>query len=373
MIWQAIRGTAASGLWPLRRSAPPTPAESHTEVVDMPPPEAFLEVLDLRHFGALALRPVMDAEGALWTQRLHWDYRLSAKLLAQYLDNRMLPGFAALENGHLAGYTFCVYEDTKAVIGDIFALPGGVNGAVHTASTQHVEQTLFRHLFEMLLNSPQVNRVESQMLLHPSGFQAQTFQDAGFELFRRLFMVQSLDGYWKEPQINLPRELELRPWRDEDLNSAGKLICEAYSNHPDSMINDQYRTVHGSMRFLNNIVRYAGCGVFSTQVSHVVVARYTHDLVALVLGSRVSPESGHITQLCVHPAYRRKGLARMLLNLASHRFLRQGVREVSLTVTESNAQAIELYKDEGYICAHSFDATVWQRNGSASKLTDLVA
>jgi len=51
----------------------------------------------------------------------------------------------------------------------------------------------------------------------------------------------------------------------------------------------------------------------------------------------------------------------MLLNLAASCFLRQGVSEISLTVTEANAQAIDLYSSEGYECAHSFDAAVWQR------------
>ena len=35
----------------------------------------------------------------------------------------------------------------------------------------------------------------------------------------------------------------------------------------------------------------------------------------------------------------------------------------SLTVTESNAQAIELYMSEGYVSEHIFDAAVWQRAG----------
>jgi len=80
-----------------------------------------------------------------------------------------------------------------------------------------------------------------------------------------------------------------------------------------------------------------------------------------VLGSRVSPQSGHITQLCVHPEYRRRGLARMMLTLAASCFLRQGVTEISLTVTEANIEAIDLYHAEGYNCTHSFDACVWQR------------
>jgi hypothetical protein len=41
--------------------------------------------------------------------------------------------------------------------------------------------------------------------------------------------------------------------------------------------------------------------------------------------------------------------------------MRLGVSEISLTVTEANADAIQLYKDEGYQSAHSFDAAVWQR------------
>jgi ribosomal protein S18 acetylase RimI-like enzyme len=322
-----------------------------------------IEILDLRHFTAPLLRPVMDAEGELWRERLHWDYGSSIKLLAQYLDSRMLPGYAALEDGQVIGYAFCVYEDTKAVIGDVFALPRNpAEASNHQPGVAgDVEETLLTHLFELLINSPQVERVESQLLLQPSGFHATIFTAAGFQAFRRLFMVQSLEGLWNSPRMELPANLELRPWREEDLTPSAQLISEAYSGHPDSMINDQYRSASGSMRFLNNIVRYSGCGAFSAQVSHVVMDRYSRERVALLLGSRVSPESGHITQICVHPRYRRRGLARMLLSVAVQRFLRQGVTEISLTVTESNTQAIELYRSEGYAVAHSFDATVWQR------------
>src|SRR3569833_1959766 len=83
-----------------------------------------LEILDLRHFAAPVLRPVLDAEGELWSKRLHWDYRSSARLLMQYLDNHLLPGYAALEAGQVTGYTFCVFDVKKSVFGDVFAMPG---------------------------------------------------------------------------------------------------------------------------------------------------------------------------------------------------------------------------------------------------------
>jgi ribosomal protein S18 acetylase RimI-like enzyme len=252
------------------------------------------------------------------------------------------------------GYVFCVYEETKAVIGDVFAVPS-------QPDAHAIEEMLLRHLLELLVNSPQVDRIESQLLVHPSGTHSAVFREAGLELFRRLFMVQQLHELWSPPRISLPGVLELRPWRDEDLAPAARLICEAYRDHPDSLINDQYRSVHGSMRFLNNIVRYSGCGAFSAPVSHVVVHRSNREFVGLVLGSRVSPESGHITQVCVHPGYRRHGMARMLLSVAAFHFMRQGAQEISLTVTQANQQAIELYMSEGYTCNHRFDAAVWRK------------
>jgi len=328
--------------------------------------DVSIEILDLRHFAATVLRPVLEAESALWLERLHWDYRASAKLLMQYIDSHMLPGYAALESGQVTGYAFCVYEESKAVVGDVFALPGlspelaaqanGPEGPAH-----EIERTLLRHLLETLLNSPQVDRVESQLLLHRSGSHTELFRKAGFRVFHRLFMVQQLEGRWSNPHPNLAAGLELRPWRDEDLNAAARLISEAYRSHPDSQINDQYHSVHGSLRFLHNIVRYAGCGTFSPMASQVIVDRGKSEIVALVLGSRVSPQSGHITQLCVHPAYRRQGIARTLMSVASAHFVRQGVSEISLTVTEANTDAVELYLSEGYESRHVFDAAVWER------------
>ena len=134
-----------------------------------------LEILDLRHFAAPVLRPVLDAEGELWSKRLHWDYRSSARLLMQYLDNHLLPGYAALEAGQVTGYTFCVYEETKAVIGDVFAMPGRNPEAADSdpEPEREIEATLLKHLFETLLNSPNVDRIESQLLLQrPEEFHA---------------------------------------------------------------------------------------------------------------------------------------------------------------------------------------------------------
>lgn len=322
------------------------------------------EVLDLRHFTAAMLRPLLEAEERLWGKRLHWDYRPSAKLLMQYIDSRMLPGYAAVDGGRVAAYAFCVYEDTKAVVGDVFADPAVAEWPPASGFTGQtpleIEETLLRHLLETLENSPHVDRIESQLLLHPAGRHAGLFRASGFALYRRLFMTRQLSSLDRRANTGLPAGLELRLWREDDLQAASRLISACYAGHPDSLINDQYRTAMGSLRFLHNIVRYSGCGAFSPGVSHVITER--REPVALVLGSRVSPHAGHITQLCVLPRFRRQGLGRLLLDVAAQAFLRHGMNEVSLTVTEANTSAVDLYRREGYVVSHSFDAGVWERN-----------
>ena len=59
------------------------------------PTATQLEILDLRHFSARQLRPLLETEAAVWEDRLRWNYRSSTELLLQYLDSRILPGFVS--------------------------------------------------------------------------------------------------------------------------------------------------------------------------------------------------------------------------------------------------------------------------------------
>ena len=184
---------------------------------------------------------------------------------------------------------------------------------------------LLRHLLELLLNSPHVDRVESQLLLHPSGVPLRAFPRGGLPDLPPAFHGAAAGGPLEPPDVKLPDGLEMRPWRDEDLTAAARLICAAYRDHPDRR--DQRPVpLHSRLAcaFSTTSSATPAAAFFPPQVSHVMVDRASRELVALVLGSRVSPQSGHITQLCVHPGYRRRGLARMLLSVAAFHFMRQG-------------------------------------------------
>jgi ribosomal protein S18 acetylase RimI-like enzyme len=324
-------------------------------------PVLQFEILDLRHFSANSLRHVLEQESLVWSERLRWDYRASADLLLQYLDSRVLPGYVAVENGRVTGYVFCVYEDSKAVIGDVFASPS--RPAEATAS--EVECRLLEHLIELLQNSPGMERIESQLLLHPHRTHALTFERAGFRLFRRLFLELDLTPAGRQPWAGdprpLPANLELRRWDDKDFAAAGRLIAAAYEDHLDSFINDQYRSTAGSLRFLHNIVRFPGCGLFDAASSRVIVDRSSNEMVGLLLCSRVREDVGHVTQICVAKSYRGLGLGTVLLDACVTELRNRRFQALTLTVTEANQSAVSLYRKMGFAERHSFDAMVWEK------------
>ena len=315
------------------------------------PVASQLEVLDLRHFSSRQLRPLLEREAELWRTRLRWDYRSSTELLLQYLESRILQGFVALDRGRVCGYTFCVYEGRKAVIGDAFAaLADGTPDAGTT-------RLLMTHALEMLRHSPAVDRVESQLLLFNAGEFKGLFSGPDFSVYPRLFLGLELRTT-SPPAPFVPAGLVLAPWAPQDYQPAAELIHACYEGHTDAQINDQYRSLHGSLRFLHNIVRFPGCGVFEARFSWILRDGSSRAPIGLVLVSRVGDRVGHVTQLCVSPQHRGHGLGRLLLGRCARSLLDEGFDAVTLTVTEDNAEAVRLYEAFGFGCMHRFDAMV---------------
>lgn len=313
-----------------------------------------MEILDLRHFSAADLRPLLEEEVASWGSLLSWDYSGSAEMILRYMEAKILPGYAAIERGNIFGYSFFVYEQSKGVIGDLFVRDGG-----RTANRREVEEKLLTHVIETLQQSPGIHRVEAQLLVHDTGEVARPFLAQGFSRHPRVFMNFEIA---KHPQTApvLRAEFEMRPWMEEHYQGAAALITAAYRGHVDSEINDQYRTLAGSLRFLNNIVRFPGCGTFDPHASFVVVQRRTRTLVGLILCSQVRADVGHITQVCVLPEYRSAGLGVALLSATTKSLRLRHFHAISLTVTQANDRAIALYERIGFESQRVFDAFVWE-------------
>lgn len=87
----------------------------------------------------------------------------------------------------------------------------------------------------------------------------------------------------------------------------------------------------GALSF-TNVVRYKGT--------------VGEELAAFIAGEiRSSTRTGWIATVCVHPDYRRQGIADQLLDRVE---VEMGQPRVRLTVRESNTGAIALYQHRGY-------------------------
>ena len=275
-------------------------------------------------------------------------------MILRYVDAKILPGYAAVDRGRVFGYSFFVYEGSKGVIGDLYVMNG-----TRLPDGRQVELRLLMHVIETLQQSPGIHRVEAQLLAHEANAVSRPFLDTGFQRHPRLFMVLPL-GNLTQPQIPTHPEAEIRPWSEADYQPSAAVITAAYRGHVDAQINDQYHTLSGSLRFLNNIVRFPGCGVFDAESSFVAVDRRAKSLIGLILCSRVRNDVGHVTQVCVLPEYRSRRIGESLLDATVGNLMKRSFSMLSLTVTEANTRAITLYKRLNFESKRIFDAFVWE-------------
>jgi ribosomal protein S18 acetylase RimI-like enzyme len=313
-----------------------------------------LEILDLRHFSSADLRPLLDDETQVWSRLLSWDYSGSAEMILRYVDAKILPGYAAIDRGRIFGYSFFVYEGSKGVIGDLYVTNGN-----RLPDARKVELQLLTHVIETLQQSPGIHRIEAQLLAHEANAVARPFLEQGFDRHPRLFMVLPLDKAAPGTAPMHP-EVEIRRWAESDYQAAAAVITAAYRGHVDAQINDQYHTLSGSLRFLNNIVRFPGCGVFDPESSFVALDRKAKNLIGLILCSRVRSDVGHVTQVCVLPEYRSRGIGESLLADTVCNLRKRNFSMLSLTVTEANTRAVALYRRLNFDTKRVFDAFVWE-------------
>lgn len=328
----------------------------HTPIEPPRPPQPFgAEILDLRHFNSHHLRPLLERESQVWARMMSWDYRASAEMILRYIDSKILPGYAAVYDERIGGYAFFVYEGSKGVIGDLYS-----DGSVPMES-QSIEHRLAYHVIDTLQRSPGVQRIEAQLLLHDHGAINSPFLREGFKQFTRLFMMLPFDqGRGRELRVTPVPGFEFRRWAEQDFQAVAGVITTSYRGHIDSEINDQYRSLNGSLRFLNNIVRFPGCGIFDSGASFVAVHKGTRSVAGLLLCSRVRDDVGHVTQVCVLPELRGKRIGESLVALCTQELRRRHFSALSLTVTEANAKAVDLYHRLGFDTLRRFDAFVWE-------------
>ena len=309
------------------------------------------EVVELPQVGLRELDPLLGEEIAVWKQRFAWDFRPSADLLRRFVQIHALYGYALRWRRELVGYAYFVVEGHKGLIGDFYVCSGH---ATHTN-----EAMLLGAVVQGLMLTSGVRRIESQLMMLSSGLGQVPFQRF-LTTHDRLFMETPASSASALIPRNGHTGAKFFSWEERFGEEVAHLVATAYRGHVDSEINDQYRTIPGARHFLNNIIRFPGCGIFSPGCSVVAMDNRTGRVCGVCLTSMVADNSGHVTQLCVLPAMRGSGVGYELLRRALIRMAEAGCTIVSLTVTCSNLDAIRLYESVGFRSISVFPALVWE-------------
>ncbi|MGO9229551.1 MAG: GNAT family N-acetyltransferase [Bryobacteraceae bacterium] len=307
------------------------------------------EIVDLRLVAVADLDPLFEEEVAAWREEFEWDFAKSAQLARRFIAVHALSGRVLVVDGRIAGYLYFVFEENKALLGDLYIL--------RAARSEAREDLLLRSALDEIFATPNVNRIEAQLLMLRYAPHRVLPRAAETHQYCRNFMRADLGAAdLAEGNPRLP--FKLATWSDRYIDSAAALIAEAYDGHVDGWINDQYRSPAGAHRFLHNIVAYPGCGTFSQPASYLAFdARGA--LCGISLASLVSPESGHITQICVSPAVRGTGIGHALLRQSLLTLRKMECGSAGLTVTASNQGAVSLYERVGFRTIRQFSAYAW--------------
>lgn len=307
-------------------------------------------LLDLWQIQAEDLETLLAEEIRTWRVELDWDFQPSAELVRRFVDVHALNGYALLMGDEVAGYAYYVCEEHKGLLGDLY-----VRREYRTADNEH---RLLGAVVDHLIRARYVRRIESQLMLART-LQSRLLPGAAWcRTYPRNFMAVEARVAAKL----IPRALEqveLAEWTERWQDETAHLIASAYRGHIDSEINDQYRSPAGARRFLFNIVQYPGCGTFFEPAACVAVHTGTGRLCGVSLTSMVAQGSGHVTQICVSPAVKGKGVGYELLRRSLRRLAEAGASKISLTVTAANTDAVRLYERVGFGTVRQFPAFAW--------------
>src|SRR5580698_739254 len=311
-----------------------------------------IQIVDLRDLVGRELDPLLLEETVEWQRELDWDFARSADLVRQFADQRALMGYALVDRGEVVGYGYSVLEEQKGLIGDLYVRPLWRNGAN--------DVRLFRAILDGLISTPNLRRIESQLMMVDPSVGRALQRERFIKVQERVLMKLDTSSPPYLPAGAALRRFHIAPWADHHHEMAAGVISLAYSEHVDSQINEQYRSQAGARRFIYNIVQYPGCGTFFRQGSFVAFDYSSGAMAGIVLVSFVGDEVGHITQLCVTPRVKGRGLGYELLREAINTLRIHGARRVSLTVTCVNAEAIRLYRRCGFRDVRRFLSYVWE-------------
>ncbi len=296
------------------------------------------------------LVPLMEEEEKAWMSDLGWDYSPIRKILVAFMDQKLLPGYVALNENEPFGYTYFLVNKSKGIIGSLYV-------SKNSRSQEAVEKLLTLTI-ACLKDSENTLRIEAQIMPFHNQNLTATFTQHGFCYYPRYYMELDLNNCLMTEPTRLRDNIV--PWEADRLPQLAEITVSSYRNEIDAEICGDYRSSPGCLSYLRSLVDNPGCGIFMPEASFVTLDEQNRPC-GFILCCRISSGRGMIPQIAIHPSYQGRGLGNALIYRSFEYFKSQGFETVSLTVTKKNHRAYDWYQRMGFRIRKEFGAYVWER------------
>jgi ribosomal protein S18 acetylase RimI-like enzyme len=309
-----------------------------------------LKYLPISHLEDPHLLPLMEEEEKVWMSDLGWDYSPIRKILLSFIRQKLLPGYVALSDKNAVGYVYFLVNQAKGIIGALYTTKSG--------DSQEVVEELLTLTIACLKDSPNIKRVEAQIMPFHNLNLTATFTKFGFSYYPRYYLDLVLEA--AKGRAGIPSVDRIIRWDSNYIERAAEMTLLSYRNQTDSEICEDYRTKAGCESYLRSLVENPGCGVFMPEASFMGLDSEGSPCGFLICCC-ISNGTAMIPQIAVHPSHQGRGLGNTLICHALEQLQAMDFNSVSLTVTKKNRRAFDWYQRLGFKVRKEFGAYVWER------------
>jgi ribosomal protein S18 acetylase RimI-like enzyme len=179
--------------------------------------------------------------------------------------------------------------------------------------------------------------------------------------FFPLCLNQSKNGQWKADE---PKDFRILKWEKRFFSPAAEVIYDSYQVSPDRLLCYDYQSREGCTHFLRNLIRHPSCGVFTPKTSWIALDT-DRELCAVLLTSKIGPKTGMIPQISVRYDCQGQGIGSGLLKRYFREARHSGLHQITLSVSDANQRAHQLYRRLGFQKQKGFHTFVLDRDKDA--------
>lgn len=310
-----------------------------------------MEIFPLAEAPLEEMDRIFEEETRRWEQELYWDYRSAAALIRRYIHRRTLPGFILRNSpqGEVLGYAYYVIDHPVGYIGNLYVR--------NDSARPELYRRLLHRTVSTLIQWGHVDRIECQVFPFNCNL-VPLFREEHFLARRRYFLTALTEQFREFTPAEGPYRIV--PWDPKLTEAAAAAIYDSYCGSPDFELCQDYQSLPGCLKYLRNLVDNAGCGTFVAETSRLALDP-SGRVCGVLLTSLISAETGMIPQISIRRDCQGQGLGSRLLKAYLQEARNRGLKRVTLSVSEANQGAFQLYRRVGFEINKVFHAFIWVR------------